>query len=54
MNAVKHMMEPNGFGDDLPVFMQMVDGTSSKNSSIVPSHSTFTITFAVATSIDWW
>ena len=25
MNAVKHMMEPNGFGDDLPVFMQMVE-----------------------------
>ena len=25
MNAVKHMMEPNGFGDDLPVFMQMIE-----------------------------
>lgn len=25
MNAVKHMMEPNGFGEDLPVFMQMVE-----------------------------
>lgn len=25
MNVVKHMMEPNGFGDDLPVFMQMVE-----------------------------
>jgi predicted metal-dependent hydrolase len=25
MNSVKHMMEPNGFGDDLPVFMQMVE-----------------------------
>jgi predicted metal-dependent hydrolase len=25
MNAVKRMMEPNGFGDDLPVFMQMVE-----------------------------
>lgn len=25
MNAVKHMMEPNGFGDNLPVFMQMVE-----------------------------
>ena len=25
MNAVKHMMEPSGFGDDLPVFMQMVE-----------------------------
>ena len=25
MNAVKHMMEPNGFGDDLPVFLQMVE-----------------------------
>ncbi len=25
MNAVKYMMEPNGFGDDLPVFMQMVE-----------------------------
>ena len=25
MNAVKHMMEPNGFGNDLPVFMQMVE-----------------------------
>ena len=25
MNAVKHMMEPNGFGDDLPLFMQMVE-----------------------------
>ncbi len=25
MNAVKHMMEPDGFGDDLPVFMQMVE-----------------------------
>ena len=25
MNAVKHMMEPNGFGDDLPVYMQMVE-----------------------------
>ena len=25
MNAVKHMMEPNGFGDDLPPFMQMVE-----------------------------
>jgi predicted metal-dependent hydrolase len=25
MNAVKHMMEPDGFGDDLPVFMQMIE-----------------------------
>jgi len=25
MNAVKHMMEPNGFGEDLPPFMQMVE-----------------------------
>lgn len=25
MNAVKHMMEPNGFGEDLPVFLQMVE-----------------------------
>ena len=25
MNAVKHMMEPNGFGNDLPSFMQMVE-----------------------------
>ena len=25
MNAVKHMMEPNGFGDDLPPYMQMVE-----------------------------
>ena len=25
MNAVKHMMEPNGFGEDLPVFMQMIE-----------------------------
>ena len=25
MNAVKHMIEPNGFGEDLPVFMQMVE-----------------------------
>lgn len=25
MNAVKHMMEPNGFGEDLPVFMQMLE-----------------------------
>lgn len=25
MNAVKHMMEPNGFGDDLPVFLQMIE-----------------------------
>lgn len=25
MNAVKHMMEPNGFGDDLPVYMQMIE-----------------------------
>lgn len=25
MNAVKRMMEPNGFGEDLPVFMQMIE-----------------------------
>ena len=25
MNAVKHMMEPDGFGEDLPAFMQMVE-----------------------------
>jgi predicted metal-dependent hydrolase len=25
MNAVKHMMEPNGFGDDLPPYMQMIE-----------------------------
>ena len=25
MNAVKHMMEPDGFGEDLPVFMQMIE-----------------------------
>lgn len=25
MNAIKRIMEPNGFGDDLPVFMQMVE-----------------------------
>jgi predicted metal-dependent hydrolase len=25
MNAVKHMMEPNGFGEDLPVYMQMIE-----------------------------
>jgi len=25
MNAVKHLMEPDGFGDDLPVFLQMVE-----------------------------
>ena len=25
MNAIKLMMEPNGFGDDLPPFMQMVE-----------------------------
>jgi predicted metal-dependent hydrolase len=25
MHAVKHMMEPDGFGDDLPVFMQMIE-----------------------------
>ncbi len=25
MNAVKHMMEPNGFGDNLPLFMQMIE-----------------------------
>jgi predicted metal-dependent hydrolase len=25
MNAVKHMMEPNGFGEDLPPFMQMIE-----------------------------
>jgi len=25
MNAVKHMMEPKGFGEDLPPFMQMVE-----------------------------
>ena len=25
MNAVKHIMEPDGFGDDLPVFMQMIE-----------------------------
>ncbi|HIE89496.1 MAG TPA: metal-dependent hydrolase [Pseudomonadales bacterium] len=25
MNAVKNMMEPNGFGEDLPVFLQMVE-----------------------------
>lgn len=25
MNLVKHVMEPNGFGDDLPVFLQMIE-----------------------------
>lgn len=25
MNAVKRMMEPNGFGEDLPVYMQMIE-----------------------------
>ena len=25
MNVVKHLMEPNGFGDDLPPFMQMIE-----------------------------
>jgi predicted metal-dependent hydrolase len=25
MNAVKHMMEPDGFGEHLPVFMQMIE-----------------------------
>lgn len=25
MNAVKRMMEPSGFGEDLPVFMQMIE-----------------------------
>jgi predicted metal-dependent hydrolase len=25
MHAVKHIMEPDGFGDDLPVFMQMIE-----------------------------
>ena len=25
MNAVKHMMEPDGFGEDLPPFMQMLE-----------------------------
>ena len=25
MNAIKHLMEPDGFGDDLPVFMQMIE-----------------------------
>ena len=25
MNAVKHMMGPDGFGEDLPVFMQMIE-----------------------------
>ncbi len=25
MNAVKHLMEPNGFGDDLPPFLQMIE-----------------------------
>jgi predicted metal-dependent hydrolase len=25
MNAVKHMMEPDGFGEDLPVYMQMLE-----------------------------
>ena len=25
MNVVKRMMEPNGFGEDLPVFMQMIE-----------------------------
>jgi predicted metal-dependent hydrolase len=25
MNAIKQMMEPDGFGDDLPVYMQMIE-----------------------------
>ncbi len=25
MNAIKHIMEPDGFGEDLPVFMRMIE-----------------------------
>ncbi len=33
MNAVKQMMEPDGFGEDLPVFMQMVEWHFSPTST---------------------